>query len=208
MLGYLTDMLAAVPSVVYGLWGLFFLLPHLIGTQTFLNHWLGWIPIFAGAHGDVNTFSKSVFAASVILAIMILPIVAAISREVIRQVDPAQKEAALALGATRWEMLRTAVFPPSRSGITSAIMLGLGRALGETIAVALVIGSSPQIVANLFKSGDAMPSVIANQFGESSGTFRAALIGMGVALFFLTIVVNVVARWVVGRAEVRLKGTA
>src|SRR5581483_7937830 len=141
LLGYLTDLLAAVPSVVYGLWGLWFLLHHLVGLQLFLNHWLGWIPLFAGSRGDVATFSKSVFGASVILAIMILPIVAAISREVLRQVDPAQKEAALALGATRWEMVRTAVLPPSRPGIISAVMLGLGRALGETIAVALVIGS-------------------------------------------------------------------
>jgi phosphate transport system permease protein len=117
-----------------------------------------------------------------------------------------EKDAALALGATRWEMIGTAVLPHSFGGMVGAVMLGLGRAMGETIAVALVIGSSPQIVANLFKSGDAMPSVIANQFGESSGTFRAALIGLGVVLFVLTVVVNVVARWVVGRAELRLRG--
>src|SRR3954464_1246163 len=141
-LGYLTDMLAAVPSVVYGLWGIFFLLPHLIGLQVFLNHYVGWFPLFAGDEGEVNVYSKSILAASVVLAIMILPIVAAISREVLRQVDPAQKEAALALGATKAEMIRTAVFPPSRSGIIGAIMLGLGRALGETIAIALVLGTS------------------------------------------------------------------
>src|SRR3954447_22018938 len=111
-LGYLTDMLAAVPSVVYGLWGIFFLLPHLVGLQVFLNHYFGWIPLFAGDKSDVAIFSKSVFGASVVLAIMALPIIAAVSREVLRQVDPAQKEAALALGATRWEMVRTAALPP------------------------------------------------------------------------------------------------
>jgi phosphate transport system permease protein len=146
--------------------------------------------------------------AGIILAIMITPIITSITRDVFATVPRSEKDAALALGATRWEMINTAVFPHSFGGMVGAVMLGLGRAMGETIAVALVIGSSPQIVANLFKSGDAMPSVIANQFGESSGTFRAALIGLGVALFVLTVVVNVLARWVVGRAEVRLKGAA
>ena len=145
LLGYLTDMLAAVPSVVYGLWGVYFLVPHLVGTQSFLVKYFSWIPLFKDPNGLTVYASKSIFAASVVLAIMILPIVAAISREVLRQVDPAQKEAALALGATRWEMVRTAVLPPSRAGIVSAAMLGLGRALGETLAVALVIGTTYKI---------------------------------------------------------------
>ncbi|MBV9291126.1 MAG: phosphate ABC transporter permease subunit PstC [Frankiales bacterium] len=200
-LGYLTDLLAAVPSVVYGLWGLWFLLHHLVGLQVFLNHWLGWVPLFGGSHGDVSTFSKSVFGASVILAIMILPIVAAISREVLRQVDPAQKEAALALGATRWEMVRTAVLPPSRPGIISAVMLGLGRALGETIAVALVIGS---IDATSWKilptSGNTIAANIANQFGEAGTVGRSALIASGLVLFVLTLGVNLVARYVIYRS--------
>jgi len=209
ILGYLTDMLAAVPSVVYGLWGLFFLLPHLVGTQVFLNRWLGWIPLFAGSHGDVNTFSKSVFAASVILAIMILPIVAAISREVIRQVDPAQKEAALALGATRWEMLRTAVFPTSRAGIVSAVMLGLGRALGETIAVALVIGNTFDISAHvLTPGGNTIAANIANRFGEAGSIGRSALIASGLVLFVITLAVNLIARYVIFRSGVEERSAA
>jgi phosphate transport system permease protein len=207
LLGYVTDMLAAVPSVVYGLWALFFLLHHLVGLQVFLNTWLGWIPLFAGPHGDVDTFSKSVFAASVILAIMILPIVAAISREVIRQVDPAQKEAALALGATKWEMLRTAVFPPSRAGITSAVMLGLGRALGETIAVALVIGNTFDISFHILTpGGNTIAANIANRFGEAGGLGVSALIASGLVLFVITLVVNLTARYVIYRSGTAEKG--
>ena len=200
-LGYLTDMLAAVPSVVYGLWGIFFLLPHLVGLQVFLNHYVGWFPLFAGDAGEVNVYSKSILAAPVVLAIMILPIVAAISREVLRQVDPAQKEAALALGATRWEMIRTAVLPPSRPGILGGVMLGLGRALGETIAVALVIGN---VFSTSFKilppGGNTIAANIANKFGESGDVGRSALIASGLILFALTLAVNLVARWVIYRS--------
>jgi len=201
LLGYATDMLAAIPSVVYGLWGLLFLLPHLIGLQVFLNHYFGWIPLFSGSRSEVSIFSKSVFGASLILAVMILPIVAAVSREVVRQVDPAQKEAALALGATRWEMIRTAVLPPSRPGIISAVMLGLGRALGETIAVALVIGN---VTSTSFKilvpGGSTIAANIANKFGEAGGLGRNALIASGLVLFAITLVVNLVARFVIYRA--------
>jgi phosphate transport system permease protein len=201
MLGYATDMLAAVPSVVYGLWGLFFLLPHLIGLQVFLNRYFGWIPLFAGSRGDVNTYSKSIFAAGVILAIMILPIVAAISREVVRQVDPALKEAALALGATRWEMIRTAVLPPSRPGLISATMLGLGRALGETIAVALVIGNTFTTSWKILGPGhNTIAANIANSFGEAGALGRSALIASGLVLFAITLAVNLVARYVIYRA--------
>jgi phosphate transport system permease protein len=146
--------------------------------------------------------------AGIILAIMITPIVTSVTREIVTTVPPGEKAAALALGATRWEMIRGAVLPHSFGGMVGAVMLGLGRAMGETIAVALVIGSSPQIVGNLFKSGDAMPAVIVNLFGESSGVFRSALIGLGVVLFAMTIVVNVTARVIVQRAEVRLRGAA
>ena len=195
-------MLAAVPSVIYGLWGLLFLLPHLIGLQVFLNHYFSWIPLFANDDNDgLSTFSKSVFGASIVLAIMILPIVAAITREVLRQVDPAQKEAALALGATRWEMIRTAVLPPSRPGIVSAVMLGLGRALGETIAVALIIGNiftiSPKI---LVPGGATIAANIANKFGEAGATGRSALIASGLVLFVITLAVNLVARFVIYRS--------
>lgn len=201
LLGYVTDMLAAVPSVVYGLWGLYFLLPHLIGIQGFLAKYLGWIPLFANPNGFANIFSKSIFGAAVVLAIMILPIIAAISREVLRQVDPTQTEAALALGATRWEMIRIAVLPPSRPGIISATMLGLGRALGETIAVALVIGDSFKTSWHvLVPGGNTIAANIANLFGDADGIGRSALIASGLVLFILTLAVNLAARYIILRS--------
>jgi phosphate transport system permease protein len=201
VLGYATDMLAAVPSVVYGLWGLIFLLKHLVGLQLFLAHWLGWIPLFANPNGTAGQFSKSVFAAAVVLSIMVLPIIAAINREVLRQVDPSQKEAALALGATRWEMIRIAVLPPSRPGIISAVMLALGRALGETIAVALVIGNVPAISSHILTPGGAtIASNIAVAFGDANDFGRSALIASGLVLFVLTLAVNLVARYVILRS--------
>jgi phosphate transport system permease protein len=201
ILGYASDMLAAVPSVVYGLWGLFFLLPHMVGVQEFLHDYFGWIPLFAGSDGEISTYSKSVLAASVILAIMILPIVAAISREVMFQVDPAQKEAALALGATRWEMIRIAVLPPSKPGMVSAVMLGLGRALGETIAVALVIGNSFTISPKvLVPGGNTIAAHIATSFGEVGSLGRSALIASGLVLFAITLAVNMLARFVIYRS--------
>jgi phosphate transport system permease protein len=203
LLGYVTDMLAAVPSVVYGLWGLYFLLPHLIGMQEFLAKYLGWIPLFANPNGFANIFSKSVFGAAVVLAIMILPIIAAISREVLRQVDPTQKEAALALGATRWEMIRVAVLPPSRPGVISATMLGLGRALGETIAVALVIGDSFKTSWHvLVPGGNTIAANIANLFGDADNIGRSALIASGLVLFVLTLAVNLAARYIILRSGV------
>jgi phosphate transport system permease protein len=201
VLGYLTDMLAAVPSVVYGFWGIDFLLEHMIGIQGFLAKYFGWIPLFANPNGEANVFSKSVFGASVVLAVMILPIIAAISREVFRQVDPSQQEAALALGATRWEMVRTAVLPVSRPGVVSAVMLGLGRALGETIAVALVIGNVSTINGHvLVPGGNTIAANIANRFGEASSLGRSALIASGLVLFVVTLVVNLVARYVILRS--------
>jgi len=200
-LGYATDMLAAVPSVVYGLWGVFFLLPHLVRTQVFLSSYFGWIPLFSDKNNLVSSYSKSIFGAAVILAIMILPIIAAISREIFRQVDPAQREAALALGATRWEMIRTSVLPPSWPGVTSAVMLGLGRALGETIAVALVIGNMFTIDWHvLIPGGNTIAANIANKFGEAGSTGRAALIASGLVLFVITLAVNLVARYVIFRS--------
>ena len=201
------DLLAAIPSVVYGLWGIAVLAPNTVGVFRAVHDVVAPIPGLRAVFGDEPN-GRSLMTAGVVLAIMITPIITSITRDVFETVPRTEKDAALALGATRWEMIGTAVFPHSFGGMVGAVMLGLGRAMGETIAVALVIGSSPQIVANLFKSGDAMPSVIANQFGESSGDFRAALIGLGVALFVLTIIVNVLARWIVGRAEIRLKGVA
>jgi phosphate transport system permease protein len=201
MLGYATDLLASVPSVVYGLWGFEFLIHHTIGVQTFLARYFGWIPLFRHPGAEVDVISKSIFNTSIVLAIMVLPIVAAVSREVFRQVDSAEKEAALALGATRWEMIRIAVLPSSRSGIISAVMLGLGRALGETIAVALIIGNVTTISGHiLVPGGNTIAANIANQFGESDDFGRSALIASGLVLFVLTLAVNLVARWVILRS--------
>jgi phosphate transport system permease protein len=200
LLGYVIDLLAAVPSIVYGLWGATFFVVKMQSVSEFLNSYFGWFPLFGGN----ETGGRTLLTAGVVLAIMILPIISAISREIFLQVPRANMEAALALGATRWEMIRGAVLPHSRSGLVGAVMLGLGRAMGETIAVALVIGSSPQITARLFSSGDNLAAVIANQFGEAGGVYRSALVALGVILFAMTVLVVVAARAVVGRgAEAR-----
>jgi phosphate transport system permease protein len=196
--GYLVDVLAAVPSVVYGLWGVYFLVPRLIPMQRWLSDHAGFIPLF---HNANNTFGRSVFAASAVLAIMILPIIAAISREVFRQVPQANREAALALGATRWETIRMAVLPPSRSGVIGALMLGLGRALGETIAVALVLAASFNISFRVFEpGGNTIAANIATKFGEAGSVGREALIASGLVLFAITLAVNMAARAVVYRS--------
>lgn len=201
LLGYAVDMLAAVPSVVYGLWAVYFLLKNMIPLQRFLSVHLGWIPLFADPDQKAARYSQSIFAAGIILAIMVVPIIAAISREVLSQVDPAQREAALALGATHWEMIRTAVLPPSRPGIIGATMLGLGRALGETIAVALVIGATFDISFHiLVPGGNSIAANIANLFGESGTIGRSALIASGLVLFAITLVVNLAARAIIYRA--------
>jgi phosphate transport system permease protein len=196
--GYLVDVLAAVPSVVYGLWGVYFLVPRLIPMQRWLAVHASFIPLF---QNKSNTFGRSVFAASAVLAIMILPIIAAISREVFRQVPEANREAALALGATRWEMIRLSVLPPSRSGVVGAIMLGLGRALGETIAVALVLAAAFNVNFRIFEpGGNTIAANIATKFGEAGGVGREALIASGLVLFAITLAVNMAARAVVYRA--------
>jgi phosphate transport system permease protein len=196
--GYLVDLLAAVPSVVYGLWGVWFLVPRLIPMQRWLDHHAGFIPLFQSRN---DTFGRSVFAASVVLAIMVLPIVAAISREVFRQVPQANREAALALGATRWEMIRLAVLPPSRSGVTGGVMLGLGRALGETIAVALVLAASYNVNIHVFEpGGNTIAANIATKFGEAGIVGRQALIASGLVLFVITLAVNMAARAIVYRS--------
>ena len=195
--GYLVDLLAAVPSVVYGLWGVLFLVPKLVPLERNLDHYLGFIPLFKSPN---HTFGRSVFAASVVLAIMIMPIIAAISREVFRQVPRANREAALALGATRWEMIRISVLPYSRGGVIGAIMLGLGRALGETIAVALVLAASFNINLHIFApGGNTIAANIATRFGDAGVLGRQALIASGVVLFAITLAVNVVARAIVFR---------
>ncbi len=201
---YAMDLLAAIPSVVYGLWGIIVLAPAIQPVYKAINGAVGDVPVlgwfFNGESG------RSYMTAGIILAIMITPIITSLSREVIATVPSAQREAAYGMGATRWEMIRAAVLPWSRGGIVGSVMLGLGRAMGETIAVALVIGSQAQITTHLFEAGDSMAAVIVNQFGEASGTHRAALIGLGVVLFGVTIIVNVSARGIVSRFDRRSQG--
>jgi phosphate ABC transporter permease protein PstC len=194
----LVELLAAVPSVVYGLWGIFFLAPTLLPAEKWFASTLHFIP-FVG--GDVSI--PNYFVAGLILAIMILPIVSAISREVISTVPPEHREAALALGATRWEMIRMAVLPYSRAGISGAAMLGLGRAIGETIAVTIVIGNAAVVGNSIFTQGYTLAAVIANEFGEAASdpVHRASLIAAGLLLFVLTLGINLVARHFVSRAE-------
>jgi phosphate transport system permease protein len=200
-LGYITDLLAAVPSVVFGLWGLYWLVPHLTPLQHWLADNLGLIPLFADSESATANASRSIFAASVVLAIMVLPIISAIAREVFQQVDPALKEAALGLGSTRWEMIRTAVMPPSKGGLAGATILGLGRALGETIAVALVLGSSYAVDFKVLVPGkNTIAANIATQFGEAGSVGRPALIASGLVLFAMTMGVTVLARWIIYRA--------
>jgi phosphate transport system permease protein len=204
---YTVDLLAAIPSVVYGLWALLVLAEPLASIFESLSDATADIPVLDTLFANPSASGKSFMTAGIIVAIMITPIVTSITREVFATVPKEQKEAALALGATRWEMIRGAVFPHSRSGMVAAAMIGLGRALGETIAVALIIGSSQRVTANILGPGDTLASVIANQFGEASGTHRAALIGCGVVLFAMTIVIGMTARAVSGRAQARSAGT-
>lgn len=201
-IGYVIDLLAAIPSVVYGLWGVLVLAPNIAPVYQSIADSVGTWPVFSWFFG-APVSGTSYMTAGIILAFMITPIITSLSREIIFTVPRPQREAALALGATRWEMIRGAIFPWSRGGITGAVMLGLGRAMGETIAVALVIGSSPQITTRVFASGDAMAGYIANQFAEASGVFRSALIGLGLVLFLVTIVVNISAQRIISRFDRR-----
>ena len=189
-ISFLTELLAAIPSVVYGLWAIFVLAPLLRAhVQPWLAKYFGWTGLFSGP-----PFGVGMLAAGVILAIMIVPIIASITREVLTAVPQQQREAVLALGATRWEMIRVGVLRNARTGIVGAIILGLGRALGETMAVTMVIGNTPQIARSLFAPGYTMASVIANEFTEATGNlYLSALIEIGLGLFLVTIVVNILA---------------
>ena len=204
-LGGLIDLLAAVPSLVFGMWGLYFLIPNTQGFQMWLSTYLGWIPIFKNQTATTaGQYGKDLLIAGVILAIMIIPIVSAVTREVFLQVTRETIDAAWALGATKWEMIRTAVIPFGRAGIISASMLGLGRALGETIAVALVINSGYTINWHLTEpGGDTFASTIALKFGEAGGSpvAIAALIAAGLFLFVITLVVNTAARIIIARRK-------
>jgi len=189
-ISFLTELLAAIPSVVFGLWAIFVLAPLLREhVQPWLAKYFGWTSLFSGP-----PFGIGMLAAGIILAIMIVPIIASITREVLTAVPQQQREAVLALGATRWEMIRVGVLRNARTGIVGAIILGLGRALGETMAVTMVIGNTPQIARSLFARGYTMASVIANEFTEATGDlYLSALIEIGLGLFLVTIVVNILA---------------
>lgn len=195
-LGYIVDLLAAVPSVVYGLWGLIFLVPAVQPVWQWIHDHLGFIPLFS----DDQVAGKSVLTGSLVLAIMILPIIAAVSREVFLQAPTVLQEAALGLGATKWEMLRMTVLPFGKSGVISAAMLGLGRALGETIAVAMVLPAAFTVSFQLLNTnGNSIAANIANTFAEAAQQGRGALIASGLVLFVITLAVNMAARLVVGR---------
>ncbi|WP_040338646.1 phosphate ABC transporter permease subunit PstC [Candidatus Blastococcus massiliensis] len=197
-LGYVVDLLAAIPSIVYGFWGIAWLAPNLVPFYRWLEDNLGFIPLFAG---PTSSTGRTMLTAGLVLAIMILPIISALAREVFGQTPALQREAALALGATRWEMIRMTVLPYGRSGVIGGAMLGLGRALGETMAIALVLSVSGGITFNVISSGN--PSTIAANialtFPESSGLAVNTLIASGLALFLITLAVNTLARWVVNR---------
>jgi phosphate transport system permease protein len=195
-----------VPSVVWGLWGILVFAPWIVHIYTSVGSGVKDLPVLGSLFGPPVS-GASFFTAGIILAVMITPIVTSLSREVIATTPTIDKEGAYALGATRLEMIRGAVWPHSQGGVVGAVLLGLGRAMGETIAAALVIGSSAQITSHLFAPGDSMPAVIANQFGEASGVFRAGLMGLGVLLFLITIVINIAARGIVER-NMRRKGGA
>jgi phosphate transport system permease protein len=199
-LGYLIDLLAAIPSVVYGLWGITFLAPRMVPLYTWLEKHLGFLPFFAG---PTSTTGRTMLTVSVVLAVMVLPIITALCREIFLQAPRLHEEAALALGATRWEMIRMAVFPYARSGMVSAAMLGLGRALGETMAVVMVLSASGVVTWNVISSTN--PSTIAAnialQFPEATGLTVHVLIASGLVLFAITFAVNFAARAVVARRK-------
>jgi phosphate transport system permease protein len=202
VLSYVIDLLAAVPSVVFGLWGGRYLAAYLQPAHSWLHAHLGFIPIF----GPPSPNGRSLFTAGIVLAIMIMPIITAISREVFLQTPRLHEEAALALGATRWEMVRYAVFPYARSGMVSGVMLGLGRALGETMAVAMVLATTPLTTLNVI--GTASPPTIAANialnYKEATPERQSLLIATGLVLFVVTFLVNFAARWVAGRNARRL----
>ncbi len=205
VVSFLIETLAAIPSVVYGLWGLFVLVPLLRDpVEPALAKALGFLPLFRGP-----PIGLGYLAAGVILAIMILPTIASVTIEVLRTVPPQLREGAYALGATRWEAIRLAVLPYARGGVIGAALLGLGRALGETMAVTMVIGNSPEIHASLFSPGYSLPSVIANEFAEATGGVHvAALAGLGLVLFGITVLLNAAARLLVHAVKAGPAGRA
>jgi phosphate transport system permease protein len=194
IISFTVELLAAIPSVIYGLWGIFVLAPLLrTYIEPLLAKYLGWSGLFTGP-----AYGIGMLAAGVILAIMIIPIIASITREVLVAVPQSQREAVLALGATRWEMVRMAVLRNARAGIMGGIILGLGRAIGETMAVTMLIGNRPEVAKSLFAPGYTMASVIANEFSEATDDlYLSALVEIGLALLIVTVIVNACARLLV-----------
>jgi len=200
------DVLAAVPSVVFGLWGFFYLIPPFQSAFNWFSDLVSGIPVINAIFG--TSTGSSFASAGIVLALMITPIVTVVSREVFLTVPENDRAGALALGATRWEMIRGVVFPHSTGGLTGAVMLGLGRAMGETVAVALLIGAVPRLSIDVFGVGETMPAQIFRNLSEADDLFRAALIGLGVCLFVLTIAINISARKVVVLVDRRSRGDA
>ena len=205
---YTIDLLAAIPSVVYGLWAFLVLRQPLADLYSSISSATGDIPLLKTLFAEPSVTGLSYMTAGIVVAIMITPIITSLTREVFATTPASLREASYGLGATRWEMIRGSVFPHSRGGVVSAVMIGFGRAIGETIAVALVVGSVQQISPHVFGPGDTLAAIVANQFGESTGVYQAALIGMGVVLLAFTVVVGISARWVVARYDRRMGATA
>jgi len=196
VLSFVIELLASIPSVILGLWGIFVMAPFLRNVvEPALQAVLGWLPLFSGP-----MYGIGLLAGGMILAIMLLPIVSSVSREVLRAVPLSQREAAYALGATRWEVIHRAVLPYARTGIIGAVILGLGRALGETLAVTMVIGNRPQITTSLFQPAYTIAAALANEFSEATtGIYISALIELAAVLFVISLIVNAIARWLVWR---------
>ena len=196
LLSFVIELLASIPSVILGLWGIFVMAPFLrTVVEPALQGVLGWLPLFSGP-----VYGIGLLAGGMILAIMLLPIVSSVSREVLKAVPLTQREAAYALGATRWEVIRSAVLPYGRTGIIGAVILGLGRALGETMAVTMVIGNRPQVATSLFQPAYTIAAALANEFSEATtGIYISALIELAAVLFVISLIVNAIARWLVWR---------
>lgn len=196
VLVFLVELLAAIPSVVYGLWGIFVLIPLIRPLSEWLHQTLGWIPLFGTSPGG-----PGLLPAGLVVTIMILPTITAISRDALTSLPPELRQASIGLGATRWETIIRVLLPAAFSGIVGAIMLALGRAMGETMAVTMLIGNSNNINVSLFAPGNTISSLLANQFAEASGLQVSALMYAGLILFALTLVVNIAAQWVVGKVQ-------
>ncbi|GAA4199844.1 phosphate ABC transporter permease subunit PstC [Actinocatenispora rupis] len=204
-LGFVIDLLAAVPSVIFGLWGRDYLAGPIGDLSAWLHQYVGWLPLF----GSGGPYGNSILLGSVVLAIMVLPITTALCRDVFVQTPTQNEEAALALGATRWEMIRTAVLPYGKPGVIAAVMLGLGRALGETIALAMTLGATFGVSVDIIHTGgNSIAANIANAFGEANETGRGALIASGLVLFAITLIVNVTARAIIYRRREFAGGTS